>query len=336
MRSVRYALCLLWIASCPVAQLHAQAGTGTQAVPTSSGPANGSSTFAGAPPLAESLSGQAKVDYDAARMLFDDGDFGGALVKFQRAFEQAGDVRLLWNMAVCEKSLRHYAAVQRLLERYRREGDARMTQAHRAEVSEVMTTIASLISKVRVSVNEADAELFVDDQPAGRTPLAEPLLVDLGKRRIRVSKPGFADQLVVQDFAGGSEVTLGITLQAQAQRSQLAVIAQAGSTIRIDGEIVGQDSYDGTLPAGSHTLRVTAEGKLPHERQLTLRANESRVLHVALRDDEGGVPALVWIGAGVAVASGLAVGGYFLLREPEPAEAKPQVGTLSPGVVVLP
>jgi TolA-binding protein len=58
-------------------------------------------------PLASSLRGQAATDYQAARILFDDGDYAGASLKFQHAFEESGDARLLWNIAVCEKNLRH-------------------------------------------------------------------------------------------------------------------------------------------------------------------------------------------------------------------------------------
>ena len=66
-------------------------------------------------PLGDALSGEAKAEYDAARILFGDDDFAGALVKFERAFEFSGDLRLLWNMAVCEKSLPFEATASFLL-----------------------------------------------------------------------------------------------------------------------------------------------------------------------------------------------------------------------------
>src|SRR5262245_25502031 len=68
--------------------------------------------------LAESLPGEARANYDAGRVLFEDQDYAGALVKFERAFKHTPDPRLLWNMAACEKSLRHYARALELLERY--------------------------------------------------------------------------------------------------------------------------------------------------------------------------------------------------------------------------
>ncbi|MGH7297676.1 MAG: hypothetical protein ACRELB_22250 [Polyangiaceae bacterium] len=62
---------------------------------------------AGAPPptsvkpLAQTLTGDAKAAYDAAKLLVGDGDFAGAAIKFQAAYDQSNDARLLWNIAAC-------------------------------------------------------------------------------------------------------------------------------------------------------------------------------------------------------------------------------------------
>src|SRR3954463_12307468 len=73
-------------------------------------------------PLSQSLSGEAQAAYKSAKLLFEDGDHVGALTKFKRAFELSNDPRLLWNMAVCEKELRHYARSAGLVSRYVKEG----------------------------------------------------------------------------------------------------------------------------------------------------------------------------------------------------------------------
>src|SRR5882724_2041987 len=67
-------------------------------------PAVGASSLASPPSLSEALTGAAKADYDAARILYDDGDFRGAFQKLKSSYEQSKDARLLWNMAACEKN----------------------------------------------------------------------------------------------------------------------------------------------------------------------------------------------------------------------------------------
>lgn len=285
--------------------------------------------------LAETLSGSAKEDYDAGRVLFDDQDYAGALVKFQRAFEATPDPRLLWNMAACEKSSRHYANALALLERYRREGDIRMSEGQRAELVTLIDTLQTLISRVHLVVDEPGASVFVDDRLAGSTPLSDTLFVDLGTRRIRVAKAGFQDQVITQEFAGGSELTLYMTLPAAPRDARITIASDAPSVIRIDGTVVGYGRWEGAVPAGEHTLRVSAPGMVPYEKEFMVQAAQPRTLYIRLaNDDRGGIPTWAWMGMGVLAAGGLATGAYFLLRPSR--EVDYTVGTLEPGAVMLP
>ena len=285
--------------------------------------------------LGETLTGPARAEYDSGRILFADGDYAGALLKFQRAFEHTPDVRLLWNMAACEKNLRHYGSALELLERYRRDGEWQMSANHRAEVMNVLNTLRTLVSTVHLTVSERDAEVFVDDRRIGTTPLARPLFVDLGMRRIRVRKPGFQDLVITQEFSGGSELTLLLTMALEPKEGELAIVSDDGATIRIDGRIVGSGHWQGPLPAGEHTVRVTAPDMIPYEKAVEVEAGGARTIYARLEPDEsGGIPGWLWVGAGVVAAGGLATGAYFLLREPGGAEHT--TGTWTPGVVQIP
>jgi PEGA domain len=288
-----------------------------------------------APSLAETLTGSAKEDYDAGRVLFEDQDYAGALMKFQHAFETTPDPRLLWNMAACEKSARHYASALALLERYRREGDLKMTPEQRAEVTTLVDTLRTLISRVHLVVDEPGASVFVDDKLVGTTPLSNEIFVDLGSRRIHVAKPGFHDQVITQEFAGGTELTLYVKLPAAPREARITVSSDPGNVIKIDGQIVGRGSWDGALRAGEHTLRVSARGMLPYEKEFVVEAGQPRTLYVRLeKDARGGVPTWLWVGLGVVAAGGLTTGAYFLLRPSNGPDYT--VGTLDPGVVNLP
>jgi hypothetical protein len=267
------------------------------------------------PPLSEALHGEAKDDYVAARILFNDEDFTGALVKFQRAYERAGDPRLLWNMAACEKNLRHYASVLRLLERYEREGWALMSASHRAEFTDVLRTVRMLVSRVQLQVDPDGAQVFLDDVLVGTTPLSEPILVDLGLRKIRIHKAGYKDHLITRNFSDAAEVIFRLSLQLELHQGALAVTARPGETIRVDGVVMGEGSWQGVLPSGEHTVRVTASGMRPYERQVFIEDDRTRNLYVTLESEPGsGVSPLLWVGIGLVAASGVAVASYFALR----------------------
>jgi len=317
-----------WLPAACAAALLGLAATAVRAQTAPTEPA------AVAPPLAASLGGQAKIDYEAGRILVADKDFAGALVKFQEAFVKSGDLRLLWNMAVCEKNLRHYSNVLDLLERYQREGDAGMTEAHRKEVKDVVDTVRTLITNVRISVDQADASIFVDERLVGKTPLPGPLRIDLGKRRIRVSKPGFIDQSMVQEFAGGSSLSLSFALKPKPTEARLTISVDEAGMISIDGAAMGERYWQGSLPAGEHLIHVAAPGMQPYNKEMVLVAGQARMIHITLVPEKSGVPAYVWIGAGVLVAGGLATGAYFLFANSSERPA-PDVGTWPPGSVTV-
>jgi hypothetical protein len=285
-------------------------------------------------PLAESLSGEAKDDYEAGRSLFVHGDYGGALVKFQRAFDVSYDTRLLWDMGACELNLKHYVRVLRLIERYLHEGGSRIADEQRAAAEAMLRKIRPLVSEVRVIVNEPGASVFVDDEPAGTTPLAEPLLLDLGERRIRVTKPGFKEQVVSERVAGASEATVSLTLSPETHEGRLAVMAEASASIAIDGSVVGVGRWEGTLTSGHHALRVTAEGMHPHTADVEVREGEVRTIDVTLMRESGGISPWWWVGGSLVAAAGLGVGGYFLFR-PSSSTASATPGTIYPGTLTV-
>jgi hypothetical protein len=282
--------------------------------------------------LGATLTGQALVEYNAARLLYQNSDFAGALVKFQRAYELSRDPRLLWNMAACEKNLRRYARMLRLIERYEKEGGARSEQ-DREQARQLVGTVRLLVSNVRVVVNEPDASVFVDDELVGKTPLTEPVLVDLGTHRIRVSKPGYEEATLVQEISGASEMTLSFALERRVQQARLIVVARGAEAISIDGVVVGQSRYENRIATGRHVVRVTAGSAKPYVTEIQLRDGEVRRLDVSLQEKSGGGLTALWIGGSIAAAAGLGVGAYFLFR-PSETTASPTIGTL--GTVNLP
>jgi tetratricopeptide (TPR) repeat protein len=285
--------------------------------------------------LGQTLTGAAKEDYDAGRVLFEDQDYAGALMKFERAFQTSPDPRLLWNMAACEKSLRHYANALGLLDRYRIEGELRMNPGQRAELTTLIDTLRTLISRVHLVVDEPGASVYVDERLVGKTPLPSELFIDLGTRKLRVSKEGFQDQVITQEFAGGSELTLYMKLPAARRDARITIVSDAPSVIKVDGQVIGHGRWEGALLAGQHTLRITANGMLPYEKEFLVEVGQPRALYVQLQKDErGGLPTWVWVGLGVVATGGLATGAYFLLRPSNGPDYT--VGTLDPGVVSLP
>lgn len=289
--------------------------------------------------LGDSLTGDAKAEYEAGKLLYGDGDFAAATVKFQRAYDLSHDARLLWNIAVCQKQLRRYAVVSRLVQEYLDKAGPALSDADRQEATNLAAAVKAFVSNLRVNVSEPGAAVQIDDDAVGTSPLTAPILVELGARRVRVTKPGFKEYATTLNVEGATEQLLDVKLTPDLHQGRVTVTVSPSGAISIDGKVVGDSRWEGALASGGHTLRVTAPGMRTYQSEVTLRDDETRTLQVTLEQDTkpgSGVPTWVWIGGGVLLAGAAATGG-FLLFKPKDEGAPPAVpGTMPPGQVQLP
>ena len=293
----------------------------------------------GSPPagrLSDTLTGEAKNDYEAAKILYADGDFAGSALKFHQAYLLSSDPRLLWNEAAAEKNQRHYARVEALIREYVAKGGA-TTDAERADAQALIETVRAFIADVRVNSNQDGANVFIDDVQVGTTPLAAPLRVDMGSRRVRVIKPGFKEFARNVDIVGGGQSVVDAQLSAEAHEGTLRVIGGAGTTIRIDGKMVGMGQWQGTLTSGVHSVEITADHKLPYRSDSLVQDGELSTVQVTLQDEPSSAPAAaqassnnswLWIAGGAVLAAGLGVGAYFALKPDNQGPPAPIEGTI--------
>ncbi len=300
------------------------------------------------PPLSESLTGMGRAEYEAAKILYADGDYAGAALKFQRAYEESKDPRLLWNQAAAEKNLRRYVKVTELVERYIRESGDKLTEQDRADAQALLDTVKTFICDVTFKIVPDGAAVFIDEQQIGTSPLTQSLRVEMGERKVRVSKPGFLDYTASRQFDGGSAATVDVTLQAEVHEGKLLITASPGDTIRVDGAVVGTGEWQGNLQSGLHRVQVSAPGKRDYQSDVAVQDKQSHTVRVVLdpiasagpaaqqkpEEDSGGGGGWLWVGGGLLVAAGLGVGAYFLFK-PKDEPAEPVSGTLDPGVYSL-
>jgi hypothetical protein len=283
--------------------------------------------------LADSLSGAARADYDAARILYDDGDFVGALTKLESAFNASKDPRLLWNMAACEKAQRHYARMIDLLERYLAEGATLIGPDERQATRDLVATVQQFVNELRLEIEPEGARVLIDGAEAATAPLSKPLRVDMGKRQLRVEKAGFVPYATELDLAGGKSVELKVALAAEVHEGMLRVVADPSAVISVDGKVMGTATWTGTLPSGAHTVHVSGAGKQSYHTEVVIKDGDTSALHIALQDeqknvllrDQGSNNTIWWVVGGVALA-GAGVGTYFLLR-PDDEPRQPDSGT---------
>jgi hypothetical protein len=294
----------------------------------------------GPKPLSESLTGDAKQAYDSAMLLYTDHDYAGASIKFRQAYDISKDPRLLWNEAACEKNLRHYARVLKLVEQYQVEAASMITEADKNDAKDLANAVRAFVGTLAVSSPEESVSISVDDEPMGVAPLAGPLVLSMGARKVKCSKAGFTDFETTVQLGGGATAAVICKMVKEVHEGRLVVVAGANETIWIDSKAVGTGRWQGVLASGGHTLRVTAPGMRSHQTEITIKDKDAREVRVMLEKDQaaapGGSKTWMWITGGAVLVAGAVLGGYFLLKPKDETAPGPNQGTMNPGTVQLP
>ncbi|MEP7120262.1 MAG: PEGA domain-containing protein [Byssovorax sp.] len=280
-------------------------------------------------PLSASLTGMARAEYEAGKLLYQDGDFQNALIKFQRVYELSHDGRLLWNIAVCEKNLRRYTRVLTTLDRYLAEAGKVISAEDRQEAKDLAAAARPLVSALRITVTEPGAAIVIDDVSVGTSPLAAAVSLDVGTRRIHIQKAGYKPFDRPLEVPGGTEMTLTAALEKEVHQGRVTVAAGAADLISIDGRAMAQGKWDGQLSSGGHTLRVTSPGMTIYQSEVVVQDDKSREIQVTLTPlpKASSTSKWLWIAGGAALVAGAVVTGAVLYKPTQRPAVDGTLGT---------
>jgi tetratricopeptide (TPR) repeat protein len=154
----------------------------------------------------------AQEQFDRGVTRYEAGDLAEALAAFQRAYELEPHPHLHYNIGVVQLDMGEHAAATRSLTRYLEEGGATVDPQRRSEVESRLEALAPKIGRLTVRCNVEGAEVRVDGELVGTTPLADTLVVDPGTRRVEVTAAGYLRSVESIALAGGQELTLSAVL----------------------------------------------------------------------------------------------------------------------------
>jgi hypothetical protein len=141
--------------------------------------------------------------------LYNEADYRAALVEFRRAYEIAPNPAVLYNIGEAYYQLQNYAAALVALGRYLTESG--QTAAHRRDVEQTIDTLQTRVGKVAVTTSQPGCDITVDDELIGKTPLDEPVLVSIGRRKITALRDGRVVETRFVDVAAGDTVKVGLS-----------------------------------------------------------------------------------------------------------------------------
>lgn len=247
----------------------------------------------------------ARKAWDAAKQLAGANDYKGALVEFQRAYELSQNPRVLYNVGIIEKLLTHYARAVGAWERELSEGAGKLTPAEIAELKNAISIVQQFVTTVDVSSNEPGATLYIDDYEVGKTPFTAPVRIDVGKRTLKLAKPGFADSVQQVDVAAGQKTQ--VTFKLEPLNKTALVTVQVGgapsATVFVDGRDMGPAPFKGELTADRHTIEARSPGYVSVGQTVDVQYDQpmSLVLSLSPERHEGRLHITAPEGADIAV-----------------------------------
>ena len=165
--------------------------------------------------FADKVNDEAKSRFKRGADLYDEGNFRGALIEFERAYQLVPNYKLLYNIGQVHLQLLEYAKAQVAFARYLKEGGSDVNSSRREEVKAELERVKTRIGRIVVTTAEG-AEVLLDDESMGTAPLSQPIVANTGRHTVTVVVPGRPPQSRVIDVAGleTANVTLGMQQDA--------------------------------------------------------------------------------------------------------------------------
>lgn len=142
--------------------------------------------------------------------LFHDREWHRALLEFERAYELAPDYRVLYNVAICRRSVEDYAGAFHALVRFLAEPS--LSGERRLDALELLDEIRPALAQLRVASVPAGAQVRIADAVVGTTPFSSPVVVNPGQVTVVLSEAGFLEVVRQVDLRRGEVAELDIPL----------------------------------------------------------------------------------------------------------------------------
>jgi len=183
---------------------------------------------------------QARERFQRGAELYKEGSFDAAFAEFSRAYEIAPNFRVLYNLAQVEVERHDYASAMRFFQRYLEDGGAEVDPERRAEVEREISALEQRVAELTVKSNVPGVEVSIDGRVIGTSPLAGPVLVSAGVRRVAARRTGYQPVDRTLSVAGGDKPVLELELQPI-----------QGTKFQAGGEAAAPPRSSGSVPAGA-------------------------------------------------------------------------------------
>jgi len=154
---------------------------------------------------------EAKKLFEEGKALVEQGLYEEAIEKLESSYELNPVPLVLYNIAVCFDRLHSYAAAVEYYNLYLIE-EKKVPEERRMKIAERLGEISRFLGKLKLTVSENGAEVYVDGDLAGQTPLKE-MYLETGGHDLGIKKEGFVEVKKHVTVISEETVELSIALE---------------------------------------------------------------------------------------------------------------------------
>ena len=261
---------------------------------------------------------------------YKEGNYSAALAEFRAAYKAVPSYEVLFNIGLCERRLFKYGDSVKTFNQYLSDGGAAVPKERRDAVKKELDQIKALVAEVSFKVEGAPAEVYVDGDKLGKTPIAELLLLGPGKHTFRAEREGEEPDEKTLELVSATKLEVALAPHTKAAvPGELTIESNPpGAVITMDGKLLGPSPVKETVPEGGHEVIAELEGYVTSRTEVLVSAGQARKVTVELEIERAKRTLhFPLVGTIIFAVGGLTIGGGALLENAAGANAK-QVSTL--------
>lgn len=257
--------------------------------------------------------------YDRGVVLYEQGDYQGAIREFVTAYCDSPESSMFYNIGQAYERMLDYEKAVAYLERFILESPPEAPNRKRAEIR--VDVLRRTAARILVASSPKGAEVTLSSETGvsarGRANSNVPIEVRKGTYTIRLEAPGFEpiEQKIVAEIGR----PYSYYFQLEPKKGLLRVVASpSDARIFLGDRLVGIGSYSERVPVGSYKVAVEAEDRPTERRAVEVNAGRTSDLTVSLRQPpkSGRWELILASGLLLGTAAGGTVGALF---DQEPA-----------------
>ncbi len=252
--------------------------------------------------------------YDRGLVLFDEGDYKGAIDAFVGSYCAKPHPAGFYNIAQSYERLLEFERSIDYFERYVTESEPNTQLNKKAQLR--AEVLRGLPAQIRVATVPAGAAITIRDatglRARGEANQSEPLEVVRGSYTMHVRMPGYKD--ITRSITTKPGQPYSYYLRLEAQTGTLRVTATPeNARIFLDDRLVGEGTYSETLAIGRYEITSEAPGRPASKEVVTVKAGEASDLTLELEEpaESGRTPLVIASSMGMGIAGGVAMSSIF-------------------------